>query len=100
MEWLDPRESPLAAEVRRPTTRSRDVVLLLPRPPLGRPPLPAPVPAALDERQVAGIGDRRVAQQVVANVGAMGGMLVVVGESVGRCADCALASGNDHHLEA
>ena len=73
-----------AREVRRPARGSRDVVLLLPRPALVGPPLAALVAAALDEGQVAGVGDRRAADQVAANVGAVARALVVVGEAAAR----------------
>ena len=61
--------------------RSRDVVLLLPRPALVGPPLAPLVAAALDERQLGGVGDRGPADQVAAHVGAVARALVVVGEA-------------------
>src|SRR5581483_6093456 len=48
-------EAPLRAEILAPAGRFRDVVLLLPRPALVRPPLAPDVAAALDEPQVAGV---------------------------------------------
>src|SRR5947209_4604068 len=41
VEWLQRSEAPLRGEVRRPASRSRDVVLLLPVPALVRPPFAA-----------------------------------------------------------
>ena len=80
-ERLARSQTPLGAEVRRPRRRSRDVVLLLPRPALVRPPFAALVAAALDEREVGGVGDRRLADQVAADVGAVARALVVVGKA-------------------
>src|SRR5438105_4328974 len=86
-EWLARSQTPLGAEVRRPRRRSRDVVLLLPRPALVRPPLAALVAAALDEREVGGVGDRGLADQVAADVGAVAGAFVVVGKAALGSAD-------------
>src|SRR5207244_2136874 len=47
VERFEPAEAPLRSVVRRPGSRSRDVVLLLPRPALVGPPLAPLVPPAL-----------------------------------------------------
>src|SRR5205823_7126920 len=78
VQWLELPEAPLRCAVRRPPTRSGDVVLLLPVPALIRPPLAALVAAALDERQIRGVRDRRMADQVCPDVRAVARALVVV----------------------
>src|SRR5205807_1245539 len=71
MEWLEPGEAPLESEVRRPALWSGDVVVLLPRPSLVGPPFTPLVSTPFHKRQVRGVGDRRAADQVPADVGAM-----------------------------
>ena len=97
---LERSQTPLGAEVRRPSLRSCDVVLLLPGPALIGPPLAALVAAPLDEREVGGVGDRRLADQVAADVGAVQRPLVVVGEAVAGGADRARAGRDPDQLEA
>ena len=94
VQRVEPPEAPLGAQVRRPPSRSSDVVLLLPRPALVGPPLATLVAAALDERQVGGVRDRGAADQVLAHIGAVMGALVVVGELTGGRADRAFAPGD------
>src|SRR4051812_13862599 len=76
-----------------------DVVLLLPRPRLGAPPRAALVAAALDEGQVRRVRDRRATDPEAADVRAVAGTLVVVGEAVVRCADLAGAAGDRDRLQ-
>src|SRR5205807_5954712 len=93
-------ESPLRAVVRRPAARSGDVIALLPRPPLVRPPLPSFVSTSLDERQVGRVRDRGAADQIGAHIGAVAGALVVVCEAVRRSADRALAARDLDQLQS
>ena len=78
---------------------SSDVVVLLPRPSLVGPPFTPLVTTPLHKRQVRGVGDRRAADQVPADVGAMTGPLVVVGKARGAGADGARAGRDLDQLE-
>ena len=69
-------------------------------PSLVRPPFAALVATALDEGEIGGVGDRRAADQVVADVGAVARTLVVVGEGGCGRADRARAGRDLDQLEA
>src|SRR6188472_4433376 len=58
----------------------RDVVVLLPRPALVAPPFAAPIATALGEAQPRGVGHRPARDAERADLHAMPGALVVVGE--------------------
>ena len=100
--WVERHErsqAPLGGEVRRPSARTGDVVLLLPRPALVRPPFAALVAAALGELEIRGVRDRRHADLVPAHIGAVARTLVVVREALRGGADDALARRNFGQLE-
>ena len=79
---VDAPLQPGAVVLPHPAAGVGDVVLLLPRPRLVGPPLAALVAAALDEGQVARVGDRDLADPEAAHVGLVARALVVVGEAV------------------
>ena len=97
-----PVDAPLLppGRARRPGAGVGDVVALLPGPALVRPPLAAPIAAALDEPQERRVGDRRAADPEGGQVGAVARALVVVGEDALRCAERARAARDLDGLEA
>src|SRR5204862_2237985 len=76
-----------------------DVVVLLPRPALARPPLAAHVAAALAEVHPRGVGDRVTGDREACDVARVTQALVVVGEDLVGGADHRRAAGYLDELE-
>src|SRR5581483_6894473 len=94
MEGLELSKTPLRIEVRGPRSRSRDVVVLLPRPALVGPPLAPAVSASFHEREVGGVRERRAGNLITAHIRVVTRSLVVIGEGAAGGADRACTSWN------